>query len=517
MGALAMSSLLAAFLAGPGAAFGLDTTGMSARGLRTLAQGAKSAGGGEPQFHIEDSLFRLSPGDVLRLRWWGIGTGDERLVVNPEGNLLIPDMGLVATADRSFREVRDSVLAVVVRRTRSKMVDLQVQSAASAVISVSGRIRGPGVLDVPAGTRLSTIMEQVGWPLAELFEHLGNTSPQEMNKAGYPSVRRVRILRGNRRDTLVVDLAKGYRQGDSREDPRLFSGDQVQLLPPGPVVAVSGGPVPVGYAEYIPGESLAKFLAAVGSEVDPGVRAKGFLSDGSVSDLAASMPLPSGITALQLPASQGASSPGVVWIRGLVRNPGVYPLVAGADARSLLELAGGSVVPGDSVLLIGFKRDWPRLLLDTQSRTSAMSQEGTQYQELRAAIQEHRVRARGSYSSPNPQLQPGDTLDVRLAERVVWVGGQVARPGFVAWKQGASVSDYVEAAGGWGLRPWCGRIRVENLETRQVVSSENIGPGSAILVPERKYLYFDQWITLSATVMSLLLTSYTLYISATQD
>jgi hypothetical protein len=38
-----------------------------------------------PAYPIVDSLFHLSTGDQLRLRWWGIGTGTRTWSLTPAG------------------------------------------------------------------------------------------------------------------------------------------------------------------------------------------------------------------------------------------------------------------------------------------------------------------------------------------------------------------------------------------------------------------------------------------------
>jgi len=120
----------------------------------------------------------------------------------------------------------------------------------------------------------------------------------------------------------------------------------------------------------------------------------------------------------------------------------------------------------------------------------------------------------GNYSDPDAPLQGGDSVIVHQAELVVWVSGLVNRPGFVPWKKGNSYTDYVEAAGGYADRAWTSRVQIYDVYTDQAVPlKQPIRPGSAVIVPEKRYLYFDQWITLTATALSAIVSVMYFYVA----
>lgn len=478
-------------------------------------------GGGTPlDVAIEDSLLRLSPGDKIHLRWWGVGSADMILAVNPEWIVVIPDLGSVSVRGKSFKAVRDSIQAMVSVGRRIKLFDLQVYSLSPVRVGVSGVVPRPGVLTVSVGARLSDMLRLAGWDIEKLMKHVLEDSPDQLREWRTPSLRQVRVIRAGSADTSFYDLSQAMRSGMVDQDPYVFSGDQVHFRSPERFLAVGGG-VSGGFCEFLENEKVSTLLAACGRGPE-GQMTLG-RENGSFEAVDLDSPVPGDAVSLRIQkSSDKVAQDAVVWVRGMVATPGPYPVpTSGMDAKSILDGMGGASVPEDSIRLVAWHKDWPRMLrLNLRERTKSevnVEAEAIRYAELRAVLVQQRSTSTGIYSSTTPILYPGDTLEIRPQERVVWVGGQVKRPGFVPWREGASVSDYVESAGGWGMRPWTSRTRIEDMLTGQVLSKSEIRPGSAILIPERKYLYFDQWITLAATTMTLLVSSYTLYIQATAD
>lgn len=84
--------------------------------------------------------------------------------------------------------------------------------------------------------------------------------------------------------------------------------------------------------------------------------------------------------------------------------------------------------------------------------------------------------------------------------------------GFVPWKRNATLDDYVMSAGGWADRAWKNRTRIFDLQSGLVLQSgSDVRPGAAIIVPETRYISFDQWVAIVVSVTSLALTAATFY------
>lgn len=461
-------------------------------------------------FAVEDSLFYVSPGDQLKLRWWGIGEGVENLVVNTRWELVVPDMGVVNVRGATLKTVREDLLKMLRSHIRVKMMDLQLIKLAPAQVQITGLVPKPGVYDISPGAHLSEALKLAGLQVGEELRFRQTASPPGPNdNYRLPSLRKILVVRGSGRDSLWSDLVKAYNGGDADADPRLFTGDKIRLYPQGPVLTVSGDAPFAGNAEFIPGESVDSFIKVVGLTQCPAaiqaIRTSGeriSLNKGSILDTEFSL--------LELPPVTYRMHNKLVWVEGFVQKPGAYPFRAGMTAKDLIDMAGGSRGSEDSTTYFCVKRDWQKLKIDMRHWEDA-----TQYAEVKQQLIGYFLQMRGSYSDPLTLLQAGDTVLARQAEQVVWVSGAVNRPGYVPWKRGASVDDYVALAGGFASRAWTDNVKMYDPYTNMpIAAGQTIRPGTAVLVPETKYLYTDQWITLAATLIGTVVSLATFYVVA---
>ena len=454
-----------------------------------------------PTFPIVDSTFRLSCGDQLRLRWWGVGSNDVELVVDTRGDLVIPDVGRVKATSAYFRTVRDSVEAMIRRRTKISLFDLQIIRVLNAQVRISGFVPNPGLFDLPPGTRLSSAVAQAGLDLGQLLQRMqGGDAIWNPGQDHAPSLRRVLLIRKDR-DSTWCDLVSALRAGDAQQDPPLFYGDRVQLFPRGPVSQITGGAIFPGGMEVVPGETTRHFLHAAGEDTTRPFQIEGI--DGGTNPR-----LDSSLVLVRFPARQAQERQSIAWVIGKVANPGAFPLRSGTSAKDLVQQAGGVIGGSDSGVVVAVKRGWAWLGAGRQRGLA----EATQYPEVRVAMLAYFEQMRGTYTDVNTPLQAGDTVFVHPAEQVVWVGGQVNKPGFVPWKKDAKLDDYVVAAGGWAERAWKSRTRIFDLQSGlSMQPGSEVRPGAAIIVPEARYISFDQWVGIVVSMASLALTAATFY------
>jgi protein involved in polysaccharide export with SLBB domain len=458
-------------------------------------------------FAVEDSVFYVSPGDQLKLRWWGIGEGTVNLVVNTRWELVVPDMGVVNVRGATLKQVREELIQLLRSHIRVKMMDLQLVKLAPAQVQITGLVPKPGVYDILPGARLSEALKMAGIQVGEELRSRQTASPPGPNdNFRLPSLRRVLVVRGSGRDSLWSDLVKAYNGGDADADPRIFTGDRIRVYPQGPILTVSGDAPFAGNAEFVPGETIDSFVKVVGLVQCPAT-VWAIRTTGERVPLNGTMPLDTGISLLELtPVTYGLRNR-LVWVNGFVQKPGAYLYREGMTAKDLIALAGGSRGNEDSTTYLCVKRDWQKLKVDMRHWEDA-----TQFAEVKQQLLAYQLQMRGTYSDPMALLQAGDTVLVRQAESVVWVSGAVNRPGYVQWKRGATLDDYVALAGGYASRAWMDNVKMYDPYTNLPIAvGQAIRPGTAILVPETKYLYMDQWITLAATMIGTVVSLATFY------
>jgi len=168
-----------------------------------------------------------------------------------------------------------------------------------------------------------------------------------------------------------------------------------------------------------------------------------------------------------------------VFVMGEVRSPGPYPLVGDMTLIEALARAGSTTEHAAGEALIVRSGD--------AGRTA-----GPVLPEQPSAADVIRVDIKALQSgrlSSNAALRDGDTIFVPRAE-LVYVFGQVNRPGSYTLQRGTTVLQALSLAGGVTDRGTTGRIRiarvVEGKKTEVRVKVEDLVlPDDTIIVPER--------------------------------
>jgi len=158
-----------------------------------------------------------------------------------------------------------------------------------------------------------------------------------------------------------------------------------------------------------------------------------------------------------------------VTISGEVRFPGTYSLRTKNDRLSSLFSRGGGLTPQAYPEGIRFYRS-----LNNVGRINV---------DVRRAIADTSSRF-------NIVLQPGDSMHIPEYTPSVKVTGAVNSPGSVLWRQGANLSYYVSAAGGYAPQAQKGQVSVRfangEVRTRRggfFPSDPRPAPGSEVSVP----------------------------------
>jgi len=170
-----------------------------------------------------------------------------------------------------------------------------------------------------------------------------------------------------------------------------------------------------------------------------------------------------------------------VFVMGEVRSPGPYPLVGDMTLIEALARAGSTTEHAAGEALIVRSGD--------AGRTA-----GPVLPEQPSAADVIRVDIKALQSgrlSSNAALRDGDTIFVPRAE-LVYVFGQVNRPGSYTLQRGTTVLQALSLAGGVTDRGTTGRIRiarvVDGKKTEVRVKVEDLVlPDDTIIVPERYF------------------------------
>ncbi|HVV27166.1 MAG TPA: SLBB domain-containing protein [Rhizomicrobium sp.] len=210
---------------------------------------------------------------------------------------------------------------------------------------------------------------------------------------------------------------------------------------------------------------------------------------------------------------------GSITVQGEVRNPGTFPILRGEHLSDVLARAGGltgQAYPYGTVFLrqsvAQMERDgFSRAADEVQNQlVVAMTRVGNDkidpgtFASMQSFVSELRnqralgrisVAADPSVLAANPNLDPllesGDVIYVPPRPSTISVLGQVLQPGSYPYKPGRTLGDYIDQAGGYSSTADSSQtfIVLPDGSARRVerswlsFSSENLPPGSAIVVP----------------------------------
>lgn len=165
--------------------------------------------------------YVVGPGDELIIRGWGQIDIDYRAVVDRNGTVNIPQVGVVQVAGVRYQDLTSHVRAAVSRNFHNFQLMVTLGQLRSVQIFVVGQARRPGAYTVSSLSTLVNAVFAVGGPSAN------------------GSMRAIQLKRGNRTVT-EFDLYDLLLKGDKSKDVALLPGDVVYFPPIAALAAVSG-------------------------------------------------------------------------------------------------------------------------------------------------------------------------------------------------------------------------------------------------------------------------------------
>lgn len=454
---------------------------------------------------VNDSLYIVGPGDVFVYSLWGkVIETEHELIVNAEGNLVIPEMGVVGT-NCSLGEVRKKVQALVKEKTRTVDLIFELKDVRTSLISVSGEVFRPGSYVFNSTVRLGDAM-------ARAFE--GSLErPENSIKS---SLRNVRLLVPGK-DPVLCDFEDFLRNGTLQNNPYLAPGCQVVVPTKVCSVAVTGAVARPGMYDYRSETilDLIRFAGGLAHNADSGsVSVIRYRDDGKTLDTKRySYPADCGNEKV-LPDDRVIvdTKPGwhdqvTVVLVGRVRNPGIYSLAKGGTALDLFQMAGGLLQDADSGVCflkrVGYNAD-----LENPNLKNRLMEN----QVFNPVVVSINIGS-GQKEAPDYRLEQGDSVFVPQRLTNVSVVGRVAMPGLYPHHPGKSWDYYVDLAGGFDKNSYKSRAKIykKDMDAWVFVSGEVlVDAGDIIMIPELPQDYYwnkiKDAITITSGIFSIMLT-----------
>lgn len=441
---------------------------------------------------IDAARYRVGPGDQLTLLLWGAISRAQTLLVGPEGEVVIPDLGVVDVSNRTLAEARELLRARVRRSLRNIEVDVQLTRLRTFRVHLTGAVTAAGPLVATGVTTVADLLPD------SLLASDASRRAIEVRHAGG--------------GTDVVDLLGFQLTGDQRASVWLRDGDVVHvprvsrrvgawgaLAHPGPLelgprdsvstlVRLAGGLLP----KALPDQALlVRWRDAVARETLVVRFAGERVSEGDV-------PLRDG-DQLYVLAHPGWHESMQVWVIGRVAREGVFPIrAASTRLTDVVAAAGGLLDDADRSAIRLVRRaedgagdpEFERLL-----RLSREEMTLSEYESFRAKLAARSPDIRVDWTliekgrkDLDLLVQDGDIVRVERRTNAVRVDGQVRRPGLVPYAPGRPVAWYIDQAGGFtrrGARTQVRLTRAANGQGMLARDAADVSPGDQLWVPER--------------------------------
>jgi protein involved in polysaccharide export with SLBB domain len=113
-------------------------------------------------FNTMGKDYRLAAGDVLRVTLRGLTESDQTYTIGRDGNLILPSLAPIAVSGLSIAEAEEKLLNILRYDDAAASVYMSLDTARLVTVQVSGAVKNPRTLAVPAYTPLSRVLAYSG-------------------------------------------------------------------------------------------------------------------------------------------------------------------------------------------------------------------------------------------------------------------------------------------------------------------------------------------------------------------
>ncbi|MDD5088670.1 MAG: SLBB domain-containing protein, partial [bacterium] len=459
---------------------------------------------------VDADAYIVGPGDRLSIVFWQPTFNEYPTLVNGDGDVVIPYVGVVHVADLTLRAAKEAISGEVSRTMRVGRVTVSLSEPRRFRVHVTGMVTVPGTYILSATSRVADAITLAGGLKRRPTFAVGDTTSEiEASQRG------IELWDRSGERLGYADLLLFERCGRVAANPYLRDGETIYVPSPAEAnrqVGVFGEIQRSGLYEWANGERLETILAVAGGLTmladSSSIRIGG--RDGS--EIAVDLRGESGRAArmrdirpgdrIYVGGSPDTSRLGSVTIRGEVARPGGYPIVEGETTLREVLLAAGGVLPTAEVNSARLIRSEVADPVERErDRVLAAALRFNQLPMLAADPQLAAEFSRWAYrtvvvdltnasdetsAAAQIRLRDGDRLEVPQGPLGVRVIGSVNHAGEVEWQPGAKLAHYLSEAGGINRGGWKGTtlvLKARNGSLIRYQSSLAIDPGDVIFVP----------------------------------
>jgi len=482
---------------------------------------------------VDPDQYILGAGDVLAITITSAAEVRHQIMVDPEGRLMIPNVGSLGVADLSLSQARGRIIEMIRSKYLSKEILVSLQQLRMFRVSVTGAVFKPGLVTVNALNRVSDAVDLAGGlkkklsvvsqtqqmqldsPLrSEYSVQTSEVKQEALIRQVEASQRNITVRRTDGTE-LKADLLRYQLNGELAANPFLQNGDVI-FVPTrqidGRQIDVNGAVKAPAIFEYADGDRVGTVLKMV----------HGFTSDADSSfvDIVRFSNRSSIATTVRVDLSDPQnydfplqpddrlyvrSHPNFheqsnVELIGEVRYPGHYAI--GLKSTRLSEViakAGGFTSEASLKNAYVIRRadedtrdpEFERL---KKMSVAEMTVNEREYFKIKSR---ERIGGMGvdfvalferKDQSQDVLLRDRDVIVVPALEQTVKITGQVINPGLYIYEPGMTLSHYLKEAGGYNWNARKSKARIIKSKTGEWMKPNGdtiIEVGDTIFVPEK--------------------------------
>lgn len=257
-----------------------------------------------------DADYVLGPGDEVKIDLWGNVEGSYQLLVDRNGDILLPRVGVIHLWGQSFSQATATIQRQVAKYYNGFEINVTLGALRSMQVFLVGEVVMPGAYNVSSLATVLTLLGEAGG----------------VSENG--SLRRIEVRRGGQLEQ-TVDFYDFLLKGDKSGDIRLRAGDTVFVPVVGELVGVAGNVRRPAIYEMNGATSLAAILETAG-----GIMPTAYLNRVQVERVTAHQ----GRTVVDLNLRDGALSAEAAAMR--LQDRDLVKVEPIADSAGFVELAG---------------------------------------------------------------------------------------------------------------------------------------------------------------------------------
>ncbi len=397
--------------------------------------------------------YVIGPGDELRITIWGNIEGQWTAIVDRDGNITLPKVGILGVTGLTFQELKDTLHKQLAKYYTNFEMNVSMGNLRTIRVYLVGNAVRPGAYTISS---LSTLVNA-------LFESGGPSKKGTM-----------RDIQLKRRGKTVAhfDIYDFLLKGDKTRDIRLMPEDVIFIPSVGPLVAIAGNIKNPAIYELKGESKLSDVLSMAG-----GLTATAFkgrvqvqrienhkfrtIFEGDLIDIDRHLEKDFVVQDGDLvKVFAVVDTKNTIMISGPVANPGEYGITPGVTRiRDIIALSGGTLYYASK---------------DAELTRIKVTQSGPQTERLPIDLS----RAVQGDPQHNITMEINDYLFVRSVPewdlyKTVTIGGEVKYPGVYTVQKGERLSSLLERAGGYTDKAYLRgavftRVRVRDLQQKNL-------------------------------------------------